>query len=58
MIKHVVMWTISEGDTPRSKVENMAEVKVRLLSLKDKIDEIVSLDVYSTHFWILVIIMM
>lgn len=46
MIKHIVMWTIKEGDTPRSKYENMAELKVRTLALKSRIKEIVNLDVY------------
>ena len=31
------MWTIQEGDTPRSKFERMAEVKARLLDLKESI---------------------
>lgn len=40
------MWTIKEGETPRSKFERMAEMKSRLLDLKESIREIVSLEVY------------
>jgi len=40
------MWMIREGETPRAKYERMAEVKARILELKDRIDEIVALDVY------------
>src|SRR5512145_1603321 len=46
MIKHTVMWTIKEGETPRSKFERMAEMKSRLLDLKERIREIVSMEVY------------
>jgi hypothetical protein len=45
MIKHMVMWTIREGDTPRSKLERMAEMKSRLLNLKEEIREIRSMEV-------------
>ncbi|HJZ40302.1 MAG TPA: Dabb family protein [Bacteroidales bacterium] len=45
MIKHMVMWTIREGDTPRSKFEKMAEMKSRLLNLKEEIREIRSMEV-------------
>jgi hypothetical protein len=45
MIKHMVMWTIREGDTPRSKFERMAEMKSRLLNLKEEIREIRSMEV-------------
>jgi hypothetical protein len=45
MIKHVVMWTIKEGETPRVKVERMTEIKARLLGLKDRISEIISMEV-------------
>lgn len=40
------MWTIREGETPRAKYERMAEVKARILELKDRIGVIVSLEVY------------
>ncbi len=46
MIKHIVMWTIREGDTPRAKVERMAEVKARLSALPEEISEIESLEVF------------
>jgi len=46
MVKHIVMWTIREGETPRAKYERMAEVKARILELKGRIDEIVSLEVF------------
>lgn len=45
MIKHIVMWTIREGDTPRMKFERMAEVKSRLLALKDRIPQIITIEV-------------
>jgi hypothetical protein len=45
MIKHIVMWTISDGETSRVKLERMAEVKSRLLSLKGIIPEMVSVEV-------------
>ena len=45
MIKHIVLWTIKEGETSRVKFERMAEVKARLLDLKDQIREIVSMEV-------------
>lgn len=40
------MWTVKEGETPRSKFERMAEMKSRLLDLKESIREIVSMEVY------------
>jgi hypothetical protein len=46
MIKHIVMWTINDGETPRIKLERMAEVKSRLLSLQGIIPEIVSMEVH------------
>lgn len=46
MIKHIVMWTIREGETPRIKFERMAEVKARILELKERIPEIDSLEVF------------
>jgi len=45
MVKHMVMWTIREGETPRMKFERMAEMKMRLLALKDQISVIESLEV-------------
>ena len=46
MIKHMVMWTITEGETPRVKFERMAEMKSRLLNLKDEIRELRSMEVF------------
>jgi hypothetical protein len=40
------MWTIRDGETPRAKFERMAEVKARILELKERIPEIASLQVY------------
>lgn len=50
MIKHIVMWTIREGETSRSKVERMAEVKARLSALPEEISEIQSLEVHFNSF--------
>jgi hypothetical protein len=41
MIKHIVLWTFRENAEGRSRKENIAEARKRLLSLKDKIKEIV-----------------
>jgi Stress responsive A/B Barrel Domain len=46
MIKHIVMWTIKEGETSRMKFERMAEVKARLLELKAKVSVVASLEVF------------
>jgi|WetSurMetagenome_2_1015567.scaffolds.fasta_scaffold40555_3 hypothetical protein len=46
MIKHMVMWIIREGDTPREKTDRMMEVKSRLMGLKGKIPEIVNMEVH------------
>ena len=46
MIKHIVMWTIKEGETSRMKFERMAEVKARLMELKSKVSVIASLEVF------------
>jgi hypothetical protein len=46
MIKHIVMWTIREGENPRAKVERMAEVKARLSALPEEISEIESMEVF------------
>jgi hypothetical protein len=40
MIRHIVLWTIQEGDHPDVKLDRMVEVKARLMSLKDQIPEI------------------
>jgi hypothetical protein len=40
------MWTVKDGETPRAKFERMAEMKARLLELRDTVTEIRKLDVY------------
>jgi hypothetical protein len=39
------MWTVKEGETPRMKFERMAEMKARLLELREYVPEIVNLEV-------------
>ncbi|MBN1416379.1 MAG: Dabb family protein [Bacteroidales bacterium] len=46
MIRHIVMWTIRETGTPRGKLEAMAELKSKLLALKEQIREIRNLEVH------------
>jgi hypothetical protein len=46
MVKHIVMWTIREAGSPRGKLEAMAELKSKLLFLKEEIRVIKSLDVH------------
>jgi hypothetical protein len=46
MVRHIVMWTIRETGSPRGKLEAMAEMKSKLLALKQEIREIVSVDVH------------
>jgi hypothetical protein len=45
MIKHIVCWTIKEFAEGCSKKENLQKVKLSLENLKDKIPEIISLEV-------------
>ncbi|HLO58037.1 MAG TPA: Dabb family protein [Bacteroidales bacterium] len=45
MIRHIVMWTVKEGETPRMKFERMAEMKARLLELREYIPVIRRLEV-------------
>jgi hypothetical protein len=45
MVKHIVFWTFRENAEGRSRRENITEAQKRLLSLKDKIKEVVSLEV-------------
>jgi hypothetical protein len=45
MIKHIVVWTVKEGDSSGMKSERMEEMKFRLMGLKDQINEIVSFEV-------------
>ena len=46
MIKHIVMRTIRDTGSPRSKLETMAEMKSRLLAMKNEIQEIKKTDVH------------
>lgn len=45
MIKHIVMWKLKETAEGRGKTENMQMMKDMLEALKDKIPEIVKLEV-------------
>ncbi len=45
MVKHIVMWTIKESSQPREKLELMAELKSRLLALKEEIPEIINMKI-------------
>ena len=46
MVKHIVMWTIRDIGSPRSKLEAMAELKSKLLDMKKQIRQIRMLDVH------------
>ncbi|MBN2274575.1 MAG: Dabb family protein [Bacteroidales bacterium] len=46
MIRHIVIWTIRETGNPRSKLEAMAELKSKLLGLKEQIRVIRKLEVH------------
>jgi Stress responsive A/B Barrel Domain len=46
MVKHIVMWTIRDTGSPRGKLEAMAELKSKLLDMKEQIREIKALDVH------------
>jgi len=46
MVRHIVMWTIRETGSPRGKLEAMAELKSKLLDMKEQIREIRALDVH------------
>jgi len=46
MVRHIVMWTIRETGSPRGKLEAMAELKSRLLGLKEEIRVIKDLTVH------------
>lgn len=45
MVKHIVMWKLHPEADGRSLAENREEMKVRLESLKDRIPEILALEV-------------
>ncbi len=46
MVKHIVIWKIRNTANQREKLENMAEMKSRLLGLKEQIQEIKKLEVH------------
>ncbi len=46
MIRHIVMWTIQEGDQPTVKKDRITELKTRLMGLKDQIPEILNFEVH------------
>ncbi len=45
MVKHIVMWTVSEFAEGKTKKENVQEIKDQLEGLKDLIQEIQFLEV-------------
>lgn len=45
MIKHIVMWKLKENADGRSKAENIQIMKSMLEALKDKVPEIVKVEV-------------
>ena len=45
MVKHIVMWKIKDGNGSMTKAEIMAKIVADLTDLKDKIPEIVGLEV-------------
>ena len=46
MIQHIVMFRFLENACGRTKAENLAEAKARMMALKDQIPEIVEMDVF------------
>lgn len=45
MIKHIVMWTLKEEHNGKLKNEIAEELKGKLLALKDKIEQVKSIEV-------------
>ncbi len=45
MIKHIVIFKLKDFANGKSKAENTVELKIRLLELKDKIKEILEIEV-------------
>ena len=45
MIKHIVVIKLKDSANGKSKADNAAELKIRLLGLKDKIKEILEIEV-------------
>lgn len=46
MIQHIVMFKFKETANGKTKAENLAEAKARMLSLKGQIPEIIEMEVY------------
>ena len=45
MIKHIVIFKLKDSANGKSKADNAEELKIRLLGLKDKIKEILEIEV-------------
>ncbi len=45
MVKHIVMWKIKDGNDHMTKAEIMAKIVADLTDLKDRIPEIIDLEV-------------
>lgn len=45
MIKHIVMWKLKESEEGKNKLENAEIIKAKLESLKNKIEQIKSIEV-------------
>ena len=45
MVRHIVMWKLKESARGRTKAQNAAFIKERLESLKEKIPEIIKIEV-------------
>lgn len=45
MIKHIVMWKIKDNVDGKSKEENAINVKKKMEELRDKINEIITLEI-------------
>ena len=45
MIKHIVVFKLKDSANGKTKAENATELKIRLLGLKDKIKEILEIEV-------------
>jgi hypothetical protein len=46
MVRHIVMWTIRDTGSPRGKLESLAELKSKLLALKEQIREVRAMAVH------------
>ena len=45
MVKHIVMWNLKESGGGRTKEQNLEEMKIRLESLKERIETIKYIEV-------------